>query len=480
MQRRLFPVVLVCAALAALWQVELAAQEARGTLVGRIMDASGAVVPGASVQITHKAMGTKVSASTNETGVHQAPYLIPGLYQVVFEAAGFKKLVRDDVEVRVNDRLELNVTLEVGAPAESITVTAETPLLETGTASIGSVVDSRRVAELPVAHGQPFALIGLAAGVSFNANAATLNRPFEPTHIAGYAMSGVRSNRSDLTIDGVPATATANAGEIISSYVPPANIVQEFKVQTATFDAQFGQTEGGVVNIAIKSGTNSLHGTAYYGKWHPDLMSNYWLNNRNKQPKGQFNYNRWGGSAGGPVWLPKLYDGRNKTFFLYGYEGIHETRGRNNNGSPTVPTPAQRNGDFSNLLAVNRIYQIYNPLTRRTVAGGRIESDPFPGNIVPASLHNPVAMNLFKYWADPLLPGDSVGQNNMLEPNLPEAITYFTHTIRGDHVVSDKQRIFARYSFYTRDSNYNNYLHSIATGEWLKVAPFVKTIFCPQ
>ncbi len=467
MRLRLFPVLLACAALVAPWQ-QIVAQEARGTVVGRILDPTGAVIPGATVQVVNKAMGTKLSVTTNEVGVYQAPYLIPGLYQLTFEAQGFKKAVRDDIQVQVNDRLELNITLEVGAPTESVTVSAETPLLETGTASIGSVVDSRRVAELPVAHGQPFGLIGLAGGVSFNANAATLNRPFEPTHIAGYAMSGARANRSDLTIDGVPATATANAGEIISSYVPPADIVQEFKVQTATFDAQFGQTEGGVVNIAIKSGTNDLHGTAYYGKWHPDLMSNYWLNNRNNQPKGQFTYNRWGGSAGGPVWLPKLYNGKNKTFFLWGYEGIHETRGRNNNGSPAVPTPAMRNGDFSSLLKVNPIYQVYNPLTRRTVTGGRIQSDPFPGNTVPASLHSPVAKNLFKYWPDPLLPGDSVGQNNMLEPNLPEAITYFTHTIRGDHVVSDKQRIFARYSFYTRDSNYNNYLHSIATGEWFK------------
>jgi hypothetical protein len=450
----------------AAWQ--LSAQEARGTIVGRVLDATGAVVPGATVTTINKAMGTRISLTTNEVGAYQAPYLIPGSYQITVEAAGFKKSVRDDVEVRVNDRLELDFTLEIGAAAESVNVTAETPLLDTASASMGATVDSRRVAELPLAHGQPFALIGLAAGVSFNANAATLNRPFEPTHIAGYAMSGVRSNRSDITIDGAPATATADAGQIISSYVPPADIVQEFKVQTATFDAQFGQTEGGVINIAIKSGTNDLHGTAYYGKWHPDLMSNYWLNNRNSQPKGDFSYNRWGGSAGGPVLIPKLYNGRNRTFFLYGYEGIHETRGRNNNGSPTVPTPAQKNGDFSNLLAVNPIYQIYNPFTRRTVTGGRIQSDPFPGNLVPASLHSPVAKNLLKYWADPILPGDSVGQNNMLEPNLPETITYYTHTIRTDHVVSGKQRVYARYSFYKRDSNYNNYLHSIATGEWFK------------
>jgi hypothetical protein len=443
------------------------AQESRGSIVGRVTDASGAVIPGAAVEVTNQAMGTKLSLSTNEAGLYQASYLIPGAYQIVVQAPGFKKYVRDGVQVRVGDRLEINIMLEVGAPAETITVTAEAPLLETGSASVGSVVDSRRVAELPMAHGQPFALIGLAGGVSFNANAASLNRPFEPTHIAGYAMSGVRSNRSDLTIDGVPATATADPGQVISSYVPPADIVQEFRVQTATFDAAFGQTEGGVINIALKSGTNNLHGTAYYGKWHPALLSNYWANNKIGNPKADFVYNRWGGSASGPFWIPKLYNGKNKTFFLWGYEGIHETRGRNNNGSPAVPTPAMKNGDFSSLLAVNPTYQIYNPFTRRA-EGSRFRQDSFPGNIVPPALHSAVAKNLLKYYANPVAPGDAVGQNNMLEPNLPEVITYYTHTIRADHMVSDKQRIFARVSFYKRDSNYNNYLHSIATGEWFQ------------
>lgn len=459
-------VLLVCAVLLA--PPEAPAQEARGTIVGKIVDGTGAVVPGAVVTITNTAMGTKVSPATNAEGGYQAPYLIPGSYQIMVEVPGFKKYVRDGLEVRVNDRLEVNITLELGGTTETVTVTGETPLLDTASASVGSVIDARRVAELPMAHGQPFALIGLAPGVSFNAGSATLNRPFEPTHIAGYAMGGAKSNRSDVTIDGVPATATANAGEIISSYVPPADIVQEFRVQTATFDAAFGQTEGGVINIAIKSGTNDLHGTAYYGKWHPALLANYWLNNRNAQPEGDFTYNRWGGSASGPVWLPKLYDGRNKTFFLWGYEAIHETRGRNNNGNPTVPTPAMKNGDFSQLLAVNPTYQIYDPATRRQLANGRIEADPFPGNIIPAARQSQIAKNLLKYWSDPILPGNAVGQNNMLEPNLPETITYYTHTIRGDHVISDKQRMFARYSFYTRDSNYNNYLHSIATGEWFK------------
>jgi hypothetical protein len=339
-----FSILLACAALLVPLQNQLLAQEARGSIAGSVADPSGAAIPGASVVVSNKAMGTRLALTTNEVGLFQASYLIPGLYQVEVEAPGFRKVIRDGIEVRINDRVGLNVALEVGAATESITVTGETPLLSTSTASMGQIVDPRRVAELPIAHGQPFALVGLAPGISFNAGAATLNRPFEPTHIAGYAMNGVRTNRSDIMIDGVPSTATANENEVISSYVPPADIVQEFRVQTATFDSQFGNTQGGVINIAIKSGTNDLHGAGYYSKWTPALTANDWFNNRQGKPKPDYTYNRWGANVGGPVWIPKLYNGKNKTFFMWGYEGIHEARPRNNCGSTcAVPTEAQWN-----------------------------------------------------------------------------------------------------------------------------------------
>lgn len=465
-------VLLTCAALTTPWQDRLVAQEARGTIVGSVVDPSGAAIPGASVAVTNKAMGTKLSLTTNEVGSYQASFLIPGLYQIEVESPGFKKVVRDGIEVRVNDRVEINITLEIGAAAESITVIGETPLLNTSTASMGQVVDARQVAELPIAHGQPFALVGLVPGISFNAGAATLNRPFEPTHIAGYAMNGVRTNRSDIMIDGVPSTATANENEVISSYVPPADIVQEFRVQTATFDSQFGNTQGGVINIAIKSGTNDLHGTAYYSKWTPALTANDWFNNRQGNPKPSYSYNRWGASVGGPVWIPKLYNGKNKTFFMWGYEGIHEARPRNNCGSTcAVPTEEQWNGDFSGLLAAGgSAYQIYNPFSGR-LDGSTIRRDPFPDNQVPASMITDFSKKVRQYYpAQPFSPGTAtpLGNMNHYNPGLLEPVTYYSHTIRGDHNLSEKQRIFARFSFYKRDSNYNNYLGSIATGEYFK------------
>jgi hypothetical protein len=444
--------------------VPAAAQEARGTITGTIRDTSGGVIPGATVTITNKEMGTTVTIVTNEVGFFQAPYLIPGTYIVNAELQGFRKAARE-VEVRIADRLEVDLSLAAGETVESITVTADTPLLETTNASLGNVVDTRRIQQLPTPHGDPYALIGLASGVTYTGS-ARLDRPFEPTHIVGYAVDGTRGNRSDLTIDGVPSTATANAGEVIASYVPPADIVQEFKVQTATFDASTGNTEGGVTNLVIKSGTNRLRGTVYLGKTPKSLFANDFFANANDIPLADFDYNRYGGTAGGPMVLPG-YDGRNRTFFMYGFEGIHESRPRNN-GTPTVPTEKMRTGDFSELLALGSQYQIYNPFTRRAIGGGRFQQDPFPGNIIPPHLINPVARAALEYFGRPVTAGNADGTSNFQQPSLPEDIKYANNTVRVDHNLTEKQRMYGRFSWYDRNSNYNNYFNNLATGEWFK------------
>jgi hypothetical protein len=278
-------------------------------------------------------------------------------------------------------------------------------------------------------------------------------------------MDGTRANRSDVTLDGSVATATANNGEVIASYVPPADIIQEFKVQTATFDASFGQTEGGVTNISIKSGTNDLHGTAYYNKMVPALFANDYFANMNGVPRADFTYNRYGGSVSGPIVLPKIYNGKNKTFFLYGYEGIKEDRPRNN-GTPTVPTAKMKGGDFSELftLANPTQYQIFNPFSGRevTVSGSRqVERDPFPGNIIPSSLINPVAKGILSFYPDPLQAGV---QNNFQRPDLTEHADYGSHTIRIDQVISNSNRMFGRVNWYDRNSTYNDYFNNEATG----------------
>ena len=232
-------------------------QDTKGTISGRVTDPSGSIIPGAQVVVTNSAMGTKSDLTTNAEGIYRAPALSPGMYQIEVASSGFKKAVRKDVEVRVADRLDINFALEIGASEQSVTVSTEAALLNAESASLGTVVDSKRVADLPLSYGNPFLLIGLSAGVTFNGS-VRLDRPFEPTHIVNFSMGGTSGLLNDVTIDGAPTTSRANANQVTASYVPPTDIVQEFKVQTATFDAQFGQTQGGVTNISIKSGTNAF------------------------------------------------------------------------------------------------------------------------------------------------------------------------------------------------------------------------------
>jgi hypothetical protein len=450
-------VLLACVLLVAPCR-RLSAQETRGSIVGKVTDQSGAVFPGTAVSVTNKAMGTKTSPMTNDQGFYQATYLLSGLYRIEVEVAGFKKFVRDDVEVRINDRIEINIMLEIGELTQTVSVTGETPLLSNTSASLGQVVDSRRIVELPLAHGNPYQLIGLSGGITFNRD-PRLDRPYEPTHIVGYTIDGSRANRSDLTIDGAASTATANNFEVIATYTPPGDVIQEFKVQTATFDASFGSTEGGVTNISIKSGTNNLHGTAYYSGLPPWTANDFYAN-RVGQPIAEFKENRWGGSAGGPLIIPGLYNGRNRTFWLFGYEGIHDSRPRNNSTSSTVPTAKMKSGDFSELLAINPSYQIYNPFDATfNSTTGRITRAKFDGNIIPPSLINPLGKKILSMWPDPrFTPSSADGTNNNYDASLTEQAKYYTWTFRVDHSISDRQRLFVRGSAYTRNSTYNNYL----------------------
>jgi hypothetical protein len=476
----------VFAAVVLLAPASASAQEARGTISGTVKDASDAVVPGASVKISDTSRGTTVNATANEAGLYTAPYLLPGTYQITVEVNGFKKFVRTGIALRIGDSLDIPVRLEVGQTSETVTVTAETPTLDTTSASMGQTVDSRRIAELPLVHGDPYTLIGLSAGVSFGRD-PKLDRPFEPTHIVGYTMDGTRANRSDLTIDGVTSTATANANEVTASYVPPTDIIQEFKVQTATFDSQFGNTEGGVTSISIKSGTNQLHGTAYFWGEPGSLAANDFFANRAGQERPESFSNRYGGSIGGPVYIPKVYNGKNKTFFLWGVERIVDARPRNN-GEPTVPTAAMKLGDFSAFSSLGAAYQVFNPFSRRA-EGSRFREDPFrcdgsgnplpvdalnrqdqtigsPCNKIPVSLINPVSKSLLQYLPDPLTPGSAAadGKNNYLQPGLQERASYYSSTIRIDHNLSENHRIFGRASWYDRNSTYNNYFNNLATG----------------
>jgi len=443
------------------------AQDTRGSILGRVLDPSGAVIPGVTVRATN--VNTNVTSTTrsNDVGNYEIPFLLPGTYRMAAESQGFKTFVRDGIELRIGDRIALDAKMEIGAAGEVVTVSGETPLLETATASVGQVIDQRRFADMPIAHGNPYLLMSLSAGVVYTANPG-LDRPFEPGHIIGYSMGGIRAMRSEITLDGSPNTLLSKGSTSLSAgYTPPADIVQEFKVETASFDASVGHTQGGVTNITLKSGGNQIHGTGYYSLLNPALNANLFFANKAGQPKGDFTYKRWGGTATGPVFLPKLYNGKDRTFFTYGYEGIHEGRAMGaayGEGTLTVPTAAQQKGDFSQLLALGSNYQIYDPATRKPAANGRYQIAPLPGNIIPASRINPIAAKLLTYWSLPNAEGTRDGMNNLIRVNDPEQTTYLNHVGRLDHSFSDRHRMFVRASTYRRFSFLRDWFRSDATG----------------
>jgi hypothetical protein len=395
---------------------------------------------------------------SNAEGNYEIPFLIPGLYRLSAEQAGFKTFVRDGIEVRIADRLTIGISMEVGQVSDQVTVTAETPLLDSATASLGQVIDNRRVAELPIAHGNPYLLMTLSPGVAHTQNPG-LDQPYAPTHIVGYAMDGVRANRSDITLDGAPNTALNHrwgVGDLMAGYTPPADVVQEFKVQTATFDAAVGHSQGGITSITLKTGGNKLHGTAYYSLQDPSLNSNLFFANRSGQPKAPYDYNRWGGSANGPVWLPGVYNGTDRTFFSYGYEGIdlgEPVGAAYGQGVLTVPTMKERTGDFSDLLRLGSNYQIYDPSTRAAAPGGRYTIQPLTGNIVPASRISPIAKNILSYYSEPNATGTPDGLNNLIRVNDLEVLDYYNHVVRIDHSFGEKHRVYGRYNTYHRFSN---------------------------
>lgn len=446
----------------------ISAQESRGTIIGRVVDPSGAVAAGASIEAQNTETNTRVSTKTNAEGNYEIPYLLSGTYRISAELAGFKKAVRDGIELRVNDRMTLNFQLEVGSVSDSIVVTGETPLLEAATASTGIVVDSRRVTELPIAGGSPFNLTRLAVGVA-NSSGHAPGNPTQDLASGAVAVNGTRPGSSEVTMDGAP-----NMYQRSSTYgAPPQDLVQEFKVQTTTYDATLGHATGAVVNVSTKSGTNTMHGTSYYfdsrirsvpwfsNRWLYDTSTGPITPEKRDQAEPKWLFQRWGDTFSGPVVLPRLYNGRNRTFWSFGYEGLY-VRPQQQTFTGTVPTPEQAGGDFSALLKLGSQYQIYDPKTIAPAAGGRFSRQPLAGNVIPASRLDPIASKIVTYWPAPNAAGTVDGRQNYFQKS-DQNWDYRSMLGRVDQNFSEKHRLFFRLSNSQFDQKTQN-MPTIAYG----------------
>ncbi|MDQ6663064.1 MAG: carboxypeptidase-like regulatory domain-containing protein [Acidobacteriota bacterium] len=416
-------------------------QETRGAIQGRVSDPSGSPIPGVEVAATNTSTGVVATARTNEAGNYTLPYLLAGTYMLQAQSGGFKKSIREGIELRINDRVEVNIELQVGETTESIDVREETPLLDTASASLGQVVDQRRVLELPTFGGSVMVLVQLAPGV-INTTDMRLAKSgsFSINKNSQVATDGAGQYNNEFTLDGVSNTQ-AEAGSSRVGFVPPAAAVAEFKVQTAPFDASAGHTVGSVINVSTKSGTNEIRGQAEWALRNSAFDAPNIFQNRAGQAIPHYTDNRWGIFAGGPVFLPKLYNGKNRTFWFYGYQG-------NKFGTPqsflsTVPTDAMRKGDLSALLTLGPQYQIYDPMTTVALPGGRFQRQPFPGNIIPTSRLDPVAQKILSYWPSPNQPGSRDGSNNYFYT--PSALeNTWDHLARFDHAFNPNHRVFLR------------------------------------
>ena len=420
--------------LLALCAAPVSAQDFRGSIIGRVNDSSGARLPGATVTATNTATNVGSTTTTNNDGSYSILYLTPGTYTVAVELAGFKRIVRDAVEVRIGDRLTLDFALDLGRLEETVSVTAESPILNLANASAGQVIDEKRISLMPLSDGNPFVLSRLVPGVAYTGD-LKFSRPFDNGGTSSINADG-STGGNEFTLDGSPNMANGRR----VAFVPPAGAVQEFKVQTASFDAADGHTAGAMVNVTLKSGTNALKGESYYYLRDESLSATDFFVNKSGGTKPALDYKRFGGSLGGPVRLPGLFDGHDRTFFFGALEWLYDAFPEP--GPQTVPTAAMRNGDFSALLAQGIV--IYDPATAQA-ANGRVVRTAFPGNIIPTNRLNSIARNVLTYYPEPNQPGDASGRDNYFSVN-PRTDDFYSISTRVDHRLTDKQQIFVRYT----------------------------------
>ena len=323
------------------------AQESRGSIAGLVIDSSGGALPGVTVTIVNSGTNATVAQTTNSTGQYTALFLPPGTYTVSVELSGFQKKEHRNIQVHVGERVQLDVTLAPASVSESVLVVAESPQLEAGSASIGQVINSKLISEIPLGDGTAYGLTRLIPGATFERSYA-LQRPMDNDNLRGMTITGTIN--SEFTIDGSSnVVSQARAG-----IQPPSDAIEEFKVETAAYDAQIGHTGAGAVNLALKSGTNQFHGAGSFYNRDDSRSANLFASNRSGSGKTPRNYNRYSGAVGGPIF-------KNKTFFMFSYEKLQDDTIESFTSS--VPTARMRTGDFSELLSVG--VQIYDPLTAR-------------------------------------------------------------------------------------------------------------------
>jgi hypothetical protein len=413
----------------------LAAQVSTAELAGVVTDSSGGSIVGAKVTVANADTGFSREASSDATGSYIFTLLLPGTYNLSVEARGFRKHVQSGISLEVNQRARLDVSMQVGQVSETVEVAAAAPLLESQSSSLGSVINERFVGELPL-NGRNFVQLAILSpgvnGTSYSTSGTIQSgsRPDDRRPGTEIFSNGNREGSNNFLYDGVD-----NNERLIQLivYRPAVEAIREFKVQTNLYSADLGRNSGAVVDVVSKSGTNEVHGSVF------EFLRNSAMDARNFfNAKGTsfppFRYNQFGFSLGGPVWLPKIYNGKNKTFFFVDYEGYR--RNTVQSSVRSVPTTKIRQGDFSDEDP------IYDPLSNQTTPTGGIIRTPFEGNKIPLSTWDPVTAKLMAAYP---LPQNSGRLNNYLA-NLNLTQDWDQGDVRVDHQFTPNDNFFARWS----------------------------------
>ncbi len=406
------------------------AQEFRGSIVGTITDSTGGVLPGVTVTVTNTETRIEQTVVTDGQGLFQVLYLNPGTYAVTAELQGFKKIVRPTNQVRVGDAVRADMVMETGGVAETVEVTAQAPVLNTESGISGTTVDSKQIAELPLGDGTAYMLTRLAPGI-MDSSDLHFSRPADNGNLAGIVANGVQGG-NEFTIDGAPNMSNARG----VGFSPPSDAISEFKVQTNAFDAQTGHTAGAVVNLALKSGTNTLHFTGSYFNRDDSRAETPLLTRLSGGAKPTRQYNRYATTLAGPI-VP------NRTFFMGSFEHLRDVQPEP--ATYTVPTEKMRRGDLSEFATT-----IYDPLTATGSNGAR---KAFEGNLIPSDRINAVAAAYLAYYPMPNKPGLTVGNyfTNQLRP-----YDYNSGMGRVDHNFNSNHRMYvSSYWNKRREDRYN-------------------------
>jgi hypothetical protein len=404
----------------------LLAQGERATITGAAADSSGANIVGAQVALRNTTTNIILKTATNQAGLFYLPALSPGQYELRVERAGFRAAVVSNIVLGAGTTATYNVRLEIGAVSETVEVRAEAAQLEAQTTALGKVLPTETINTLPLIGRNPLQLVSLLPGVTpvgGDTNGDATNAK----------MSGGMARDNAVLTDGGESRATVNSK---TAFTIPMESVAEYRVDTATYGAEFGRAAGGVVNLVTKSGSNTFHGSGYEYLRNDRLNANSWTNNRNRVNRGVFRRNEFGGSLGGPII-------RNRTFFFGNLERTLQSAPIQSLN--TVPTAAQRTGDFNGTLDPSgRQITVFDPITTRT-NGTALIRDPFPGNRVPSQRINAVSANVLKYWPSANRPGEGPAEFNNFFVAGARALEQDLWVSRVDHNLSDKHRLFGRY-----------------------------------